>query len=253
MRSAWHPVPLLRPAGPDLLDRRHRVAQLGEPLLGVLTDQADRPDQRLGTGARDTGVDEGVEHQPLGLAQTGHHRHRLVGEHLPDVAADRTPGDRAAVALLRRVGDGHPLLAGLLAEAGAPAGPPRRLVALARLGLGQRADDGDLVAVDDQLDRPGEPAVGQPPGEPAGHLPPGERRAALGPASAASSTTPGAGELAGEGPSGKTMSVHDTLPASVLITQLHGKPKPERQEGLIAALRADTSVTGAEQTKPRQT
>src|SRR5205085_4046210 len=125
------------------------------------------------------------------------------------------------------------------------------LVALPRLGLGQRADDGDLVAVDDQLRRPGEPAVGQPSGEPPGDLRPVQRRAAVAPSTAAAPAAPGTGELAGEGPSGVVMCVHDALPASVLITQLHCKPGRGGQEGLIAALRADTSVPGAEQTKPR--
>jgi len=49
------------------------------------------------------------------------------------------------------------------------------------------------------------------------------------------------------------MCVHRDLPAAVLITQLQGKSVVERQEGFIAALRAETSVTGAAQTNPRQT
>jgi hypothetical protein len=49
------------------------------------------------------------------------------------------------------------------------------------------------------------------------------------------------------------MCVHRDLPVAVLITQLQGKPDRTLQEGASAALRAETSVTGAEQTKPRQT
>jgi hypothetical protein len=47
--------------------------------------------------------------------------------------------------------------------------------------------------------------------------------------------------------------VHDDLRVSVVITRLHGNPAQAVQEAFIAALRADTSLTGAEQTKPRQT
>src|SRR5918994_533205 len=48
------------------------------------------------------------------------------------------------------------------------------------------------------------------------------------------------------------VSVHDGLPYQV-ITALHSKPSRRRQEAASAAPRADTSVTGAEQTNPRHT
>src|SRR5688500_7645355 len=43
----------LRAPGTHLLHRRHGVAQLAEPLLRVLADEADRPDERLGPRPRD--------------------------------------------------------------------------------------------------------------------------------------------------------------------------------------------------------
>src|SRR4051794_28953724 len=248
----------LRPAGAHLLHRRHGLPQLAQPLLGVLADQPDRPGQGLGAGAGDPGVDERVENQPLGLPEPRHDGDGQVGEHFAGVTDGRTPGDRPAVALLRGVVDRHPLLAGLLPEPGDAPGPRGGRIALARLRLGQRADDRDLVAVDDQLDRPGEPAVGQPAGQPSGNLATVDRRRRLSAAApaaepAAAAATPSAAELAGERPPAESMCVHDTLPASVLITQLHGKPGRGCQEAAIAALRADTSVTGVEHTKPRQT
>src|SRR4051794_17377598 len=251
-------VLLLWPAGAHLLHRRHGLPQLAQPLLGVLADQPDRPGQGLGAGAGDPGVDERVENQPLGLPEPGHDGNGQVGEHFAGVTDGRTPGDRPAVALLRGVVDRHPLLAGLLPEPGDAPGPRGGRIALARLRLGQRADDRDLVAVDDQLDRPGEPAVGQPAGQPSGNLATVDRRRRLSAAApaaepAAAAATPSAAELAGERPPAESMCVHDTLPASVLITQLHGKPGRGCQEAAIAALRADTSVTGVEHTKPRQT
>jgi hypothetical protein len=199
-----------RAAPANLLHRLHRRPQLGEPLVGVLTDQADRPDQRLRPGAGHPGVDERVENQALALAQAGHHRHRGVGEDLAVVAAGGTPGDRPAVPLLRGVRDGHPLLPGLLAEARDPPRAGGSRVALTRLGLGERADDGDLVAVDGEVHRAGEPAVGQPSGEPAGDLGALDRWSGV---HAATATTT-AGETRAEGGVGETMSVHGDLLAS---------------------------------------
>ena len=95
-------------------------------------------------------------------------RDRLVGEQvgvLPDRGA---PGDLAAVARLRLLGDGDPLVAGLLA----PAGDPTLSGSGGGLGLTgavqgrQLADDDDLLAVDTHGRGADEPSGRQPPGEP---------------------------------------------------------------------------------------
>jgi hypothetical protein len=49
------------------------------------------------------------------------------------------------------------------------------------------------------------------------------------------------------------MFVHGDLRVSVVITRLHGNTVTIAQEDASAALRADTSVTGAEQTNPWHT
>ena len=147
---------------PTTLDLGHRVAQLAEPLVGVLADQADRPGERVGARPGDPGVDEGVEHLPLGLAQPGHDRCGDVGEERGGAAEVGAPRDLALVAGLGLEGDLDPLLTGLGPEATDPSlGLGGREVPLG----GQRADDHDLLAVHAHLDAV-EPAVGQPPGEP---------------------------------------------------------------------------------------
>ena len=93
------------------------VAQLGQPFLGVLTDQLDRPRERVRTGACDAGVDQRVEHLAFRLLQARHHRDRDVGEQDPLSRSDLdAPGNLAPVALLRFLGDGHPLRPGFFAE-----------------------------------------------------------------------------------------------------------------------------------------
>ena len=101
------------------------VAQLAEPLVGVLADQPDRPGQRVRAGAGHPGVDQGVQHDPLRLAQPGHHRHRGHREQLDGVAQPGAPGDLAPVAVLGLAGDLDPLLPGGLAEPGDPPGRRR--------------------------------------------------------------------------------------------------------------------------------
>src|SRR4051795_12305509 len=131
-----------------------------------------------------------------------------------------------------------------------PAGAGRRGVAPPRRGLGEIADDRDLVAVDDELHRAGEPGVGQPAGEPAGDLGAIDRGRGLRTPAAPTTAPP---EPRSEGGVGETMSVHEKPPGSSGITRLHGNRTRLRQEGSIAAPRADTSVTGAAQTNPRHT
>ena len=135
----------------------------------MLADQLHRPRQRVGPRPRDTGVDEGVEHLALGLLEPRHHRNGDVGEQdsLRGIrAADvDTPGDLAAVLVLRLVGDPHALRPGFLAEPGDAA--RRAGFTLLALGIGQPADDGDLLAVDHDRGVAVEP-VGQPAGEPLG-------------------------------------------------------------------------------------
>src|SRR5215203_364362 len=217
--AAWQNSPDLGPASADLLDRGHGVPQLGQPLVGVLPDKSDRPDQGLRPRPRDSGVDEGVEHQPLALTQPGHDRHGDVGEDLAGVPAGRAPRHRPAVALLGGVGDRHAPLAGLLAEACDAPGPGGCGVALPRLGFREGADDGDLVAVDGEVDGAGEPAVRQAPGEPPGHFRAFDRRWRVGPSPAAAWAAPTpAPEAGAEGGVGETMSVHEDLRVRVDYT-----------------------------------
>src|SRR5207248_3282337 len=87
------------------------------------------------------------------------------------VAAACAPRDLPAGLLLRFVGDAHALLARLLAEPLDPRparGRDGRLVCAVRvLGLGEGADDQDLLAISGDLGRTGEPVVRQSAGEPA--------------------------------------------------------------------------------------
>ena len=53
----------LRALGAQVVHVLHRVAQLAQPLVGVLTDQADAPGERLASAAGHAGVDQGVEDQ----------------------------------------------------------------------------------------------------------------------------------------------------------------------------------------------
>ena len=150
--------------GAHVVDRGHRVPQLGQPLVGVLADQLDRPGQRVGTRPRHPRVDQGVEHLTLRLLQPGHHRNRDMGEQHRLAGYPHTPGNLAAVAVLRLVGDGHPLRTGLLTEA---RGPARGVgFALVVRRARQRSDDGDLFAVDDDAGVAVEPGVRQASGEP---------------------------------------------------------------------------------------
>ena len=88
-RAAW-PVTGRLSRCPSIWSRRDRGpwpgrprpleggAQLADPLLLVVADQADAPGQGLAAAAGHAGVDQGVEHPPFRQAQAGHHRHDAV-------------------------------------------------------------------------------------------------------------------------------------------------------------------------------
>ena len=179
---------------PELVDLFHRAAQIAEPALGVLADQLDGPGQRLGTGSGDAGVDEGVEHLPLGLLEPGHHRHGDVGEQRPGVAQLGAPGDLPAVASLSLFGDLDPGGPGLGPE---PADPALGRGGILHRLIGQRADHGDLLPIDGHR-HIGEPLTREPTFEPrlgvVGRryidVLPATRPAEAAPSTAAASTTP---------------------------------------------------------------
>src|ERR1700722_10468517 len=114
-------LPALRALLTHLLDTAQRVAQFGQPGVRVLAGQPDAPRERVGPGAGDAGVDERVEHPPLGLAEPGHDRDGQRGEHLGDRAAARAPGDLPAELALCLARYLDPARAGVLAE---PLDPP---------------------------------------------------------------------------------------------------------------------------------
>ncbi|OBA36987.1 hypothetical protein A5767_07775 [Rhodococcus sp. 852002-51564_SCH6189132-a] len=133
----------------------------------MLPHEPDGPLQCVRTGPRDTGVDEGVEHLPFGLAQSRHDRDGEVGEQVGPVADRHAPGHLAAVAGLGLVGDAHPVGARGLAEssdASVDLGVARAV------GYPEGADDEDLFSVDLDVGRSGEPVVGEPAGEPLGGI-----------------------------------------------------------------------------------
>lgn len=89
----------------------------------MFTDQANRPRQRIGTGPRDSGLNQRIQHLTLRLAQPGHHRNGDVCEQdsIRIFADVDTPGHLASVASLRLVGDAHSVRAGLFPKAGGAA------------------------------------------------------------------------------------------------------------------------------------
>src|SRR6202042_407786 len=145
--------------------------------VGVLAGQPHAPGERVGPAAGDPGVHQRVEHAPFRLAQPGHDRNGQGGEHFVMAGAARPPGDLAAEPLLGLARDLDPLLARLLAESlDSPLG--RGLFRLgpaipaipSGLGRGQRPDDADLLAIDDDLCGLGEPLIRQPTREPCLYL-----------------------------------------------------------------------------------
>ena len=136
---------------PHTLDVLHRLAELGDPVALVTAHQPDAPGQRLAAAPGDAGIDERVEHEPLGHPQARHGRHRRHGEDLLPVAARRSPRHLALEAVLRLAGDRDAAIAGGLAELPDLLGQGHgsRLVARPRAHRrrGEGAEDDDLVAI----------------------------------------------------------------------------------------------------------
>ena len=147
----------------QLLHAGHRLAQLLQPVLGVLADQAHAPRQGVGAAAGHAGLDEGVEHDPLGLAQPRHHGYGEMGEdhRSPDPHSapqatflpNRCSASRAIEIRSSRVSSRNreirPRAASVASGPSASPSTPS--------GCGQRADHHDLLAVDGDLGRSGEP------------------------------------------------------------------------------------------------
>src|SRR5690606_12152719 len=166
-RRGWQLA--LRAARAEVVDRLHRLAKLGQPLLGMLADQPYAPRQRFGPRAGNARVDQRVEHLPLRLAQSRHDRDGQRRENLLGVTQPDTPCDFALIAVFRLAGDLHAGLARLLPEPGDPPGHrgrPLGVVGELVLQCGQLPDHDDFLAVHADLRRAGEPVVRQPPGEP---------------------------------------------------------------------------------------
>src|ERR1700742_1044617 len=112
----WRALRGLRALGADLLDPAQRVAELGQPGVAVLAGEPDAPGERVGPGAGDARVDQGVEDAPLGLAHAGHHRDGDRGEELGLRPAGSTPGDLPPELALGLAGHLDAPVAGVLAE-----------------------------------------------------------------------------------------------------------------------------------------
>src|SRR3954453_15950953 len=112
-----------RALGTDVGHVAHRLAQLGQPVVLVLGDEAHAPGERVRTRPRHAGVHERVEHLTLRLPQPGHGLCGEVGEQLLLLADAHRPADRAFIATLGLLRDRHPLVAGLLTERRNPSSP----------------------------------------------------------------------------------------------------------------------------------
>ena len=139
----------------------------------MLADQPHAPGQRVGARPGDTGVDQGVEDQPLRLAQPGHHRRGDVGPELgvlPDGSLPRRPWRRSGARPRGRspsAGRGSPRGTPSRGRPGPRTGDVGGVVAELHVGDGE--PDRDLLAVDGDVRRGGLPLRGEPTGEPAGH------------------------------------------------------------------------------------
>ena len=145
----------------DVLHPVDRLPELADPVVLVVTDQADAPGERLAAAAGDAAVDEGVEHLTLLEAKPGHGRSVDGGEVRLGLATPCAPADGATERLLGLVGDRHALLAGRFAE-----GDDLLFVGEPGAGRSEVADDEDLVGVVADAGDLGEPSVGQRIGEP---------------------------------------------------------------------------------------
>ena len=160
-----HADPRGRALGAQVVDLGHRVAQLCQPLLGVLADEFDRPRQRIRAGPGHTGVDQGVEHLALGLLEPGHHRYGDMGEQHPLVApagGDTRPQDtlrpkRSSASSAIRIRSER------VSSRNFDTRPETRALVLFSGRAGQSADDGDLFAVDHDRGSPSNQASGSRP------------------------------------------------------------------------------------------
>lgn len=158
----------------DPLHLLQGVAQFGQPVVGVPLHQSDAPGQGVTAAAGDPGRDERVEHLAFGLAKPGHDRRGDMREQGTLGAALHTPGDLLAELVLRLAGHLDAVLAGAFAElldAGLEGRPLLGVRgAFGEPGLGDAADDRDLLTVDRHLRQALEEIVGQAAGEPAAQL-----------------------------------------------------------------------------------
>lgn len=147
----------------DFLHAVDRIAELADPVVLVLSYQADAPGQGLASAAGDTAVDQGVEDLAFLESEPCHCRRVHGGEMHLGAAAHRPPAHLAPEESFRVVGDGHALFPRGFSERddllfGAEAGAGRTEV----------SGDEDLVGIVADLRGVGEPAVGQRLGEPGG-------------------------------------------------------------------------------------
>src|SRR6266550_7841020 len=169
-RSPIRACSVLRALLADLLNLLERLAEVRQPLFLSLGDQSDAPRERVAARAGDAGVDQRVQDLSLGHPEPRHRGDRERREKLTLVRTPCTPADLATEPAFGFVRDPHPLGAGVLAEPGDPCfggrGPRLGAGVLRELGLGQGADDEDLVPVERNIDRPDEPLRREPTGEP---------------------------------------------------------------------------------------
>src|SRR5262249_47862659 len=136
--------------------------------------EAHTPREGVAAAARHPAGDERVQNLTLGLAQPRHHGRRDMGEQRPLATALHAPGNLLAEPVLRLARHLDAVLAGALAELLDP-GPDGRVplgggCLVSEPRLRDTADDGDLLAVDGDLDQLLEQVVGQTAGEPAAQL-----------------------------------------------------------------------------------
>ena len=148
------------------------VAEVAQPVVRVVADQADRPDQGVRPGPGYAGIDQRVQDLPLRLTQPRHHRDGSVVNSSSVPPKLGAPGDFPAVPELALAGDLDARFPGVLAEPGDPARfggrGGRRSSANVSSARGSSPTINDLVTIDRDGRAPDEPIAGQPAGEPAG-------------------------------------------------------------------------------------